>query len=74
LDAYAAKAGLGPNPRDLQKPWTQEVQAHLGNCGIEVPAETVMITGSRKGTHTEHLGYILSVMQILPRMYPNAKW
>ena len=31
-------------------------------------------TGSRKGYHTEYLGYILAEMQYLPRAYPDAKW
>jgi ring-1,2-phenylacetyl-CoA epoxidase subunit PaaC len=33
-----------------------------------------MQTGGKKGIHTEHLGFILSEMQILPRTYPEAKW
>ena len=28
--------------------------------------------GGKHGEHTEHLGHILSVMQFLPRAYPDA--
>ena len=41
---------------------------------LEVPQNVFMQHGSRKGIHTEHLGYILAEMQVLPRMYPGAKW
>jgi ring-1,2-phenylacetyl-CoA epoxidase subunit PaaC len=33
-----------------------------------------MMTGSKKGIHTELLGKILSEMQYIPRAYPDAKW
>jgi ring-1,2-phenylacetyl-CoA epoxidase subunit PaaC len=31
-------------------------------------------TGGIYGHHTEHLGHLLSEMQILPRTYPDARW
>ena len=33
-----------------------------------------MASGSKKGIHTEHLGFLLAEMQYLPRAYPDAKW
>jgi len=31
-------------------------------------------TGGKNGVHTEHLGFILAEMQVLPRTYPDATW
>ena len=33
-----------------------------------------MLSGGKKGLHTEKLGFMLAEMQYLPRTYPNAKW
>ena len=33
-----------------------------------------MMSGSRNGTHTEHLGRMLAQMQFLRRSHPNAEW
>jgi len=33
-----------------------------------------MLNGSKKGNHTEHLGYLLAEMQFLQRAYPGASW
>ena len=32
------------------------------------------ILGGRRGHHSEHLGHLLAVMQVLPRTYPDATW
>jgi ring-1,2-phenylacetyl-CoA epoxidase subunit PaaC len=32
------------------------------------------ITGGRDGRHSEHLGHILSEMQYLQRVHPDAVW
>ena len=33
-----------------------------------------MVTGGKKGKHSENLALILSTMKHLPRKYPDAKW
>jgi ring-1,2-phenylacetyl-CoA epoxidase subunit PaaC len=30
--------------------------------------------GGRQGRHSEHLGHLLSEMQILARSFPGASW
>ena len=33
-----------------------------------------MQTGGKAGTHTEHLGYILTELQYMQRTYPCCEW
>jgi ring-1,2-phenylacetyl-CoA epoxidase subunit PaaC len=33
-----------------------------------------MQQGGKRGAHTEHLGHLLSEMQVLPRSHPGAQW
>ena len=54
--------------------WDQYITELLDKSTLSKPENVFMQTGSRKGVHTEYLGYILAEMQALPRMYPNAKW
>jgi ring-1,2-phenylacetyl-CoA epoxidase subunit PaaC len=74
LDEAAHKAGIGADLKALKPKWEKEVTELLERAGISVPAGTFMQSGSRRGIHSEHLGYILAEMQALPRMYPDAKW
>ena len=41
---------------------------------VTKPEEGYVATGSRNGFHTEHLSFILTEMQVLPRNYADAKW
>lgn len=60
---------------NLLKPlWEKEIFDLLEKANIKMPEATFMQSGSRKGLHSEHLSYILSEMQSIPRMHPNAKW
>jgi ring-1,2-phenylacetyl-CoA epoxidase subunit PaaC len=43
-------------------------------AGLSIPENVFMQTGGKSGTHTEHLGYILTDLQYLQRTYPGAKW
>jgi ring-1,2-phenylacetyl-CoA epoxidase subunit PaaC len=74
VDASLIKSGIGVDLKALLPQWMQEISALFEKSGLEVPAETFMQRGSREGLHTEYLGYVLSEMQALPRMYPEAKW
>jgi ring-1,2-phenylacetyl-CoA epoxidase subunit PaaC len=60
----------------LVKPsWENDVVNICKKANLDVPdSNQFMLSGGRKGIHTEHLGHILSEMQILPRSYPGVKW
>lgn len=64
-----------PNCEQLEKSWNSEVNRVLTEINIErkeVPE--LSMKDFREGFHSEELGEILSVMQYLPRSYPDAKW
>jgi len=54
--------------------WLQDIKELFQKSGLTIPENTYMLIGGRKGVHTESLSYILNEMQMLPRMYPDAKW
>jgi ring-1,2-phenylacetyl-CoA epoxidase subunit PaaC len=64
-----------PDLKEIKILWEKDVMAILEKATLSVPdTGGYMATGSRKGNHTEYLGYILAEMQYLPRMMPEAKW
>ena len=73
-DVDAASAGVGVNPEALAEPWRQQVTDVLRRAGLTIPAVGYMQRGGREGRHTEHLGHLLSEMQILARSHPGAQW
>ena len=58
----------------LKETWLQKVQEVFAEATLSVPQNTFMQTGGKTGTHTEHLGYILSELQYLQRSIPGAEW
>ena len=74
LDEKMLKEKIGVNNKNLKKDWDKLVDETLIKAKLKRPEDGYMMTGSRKGIHTEMLGKILSEMQYLPRAYPDAKW
>lgn len=74
LDKKMLKEKIGVNNKNLKKDWDKLVDETLNMAKLKRPEDGYMMTGSRKGIHTEMLGKILSEMQYLPRAYPDAKW
>lgn len=73
-DVKLAKEGIAVDFSTLEQAWEKEINELLQKANVTTPENTYMQTGGRKGVHTEHLGYLLSEMQALPRMLPDAKW
>ena len=74
LDKKMLKEKIGVNNKTLKKDWDKLVDETLNMAKLKRPEDGYMMTGSKKGIHTEMLGKILSEMQYLPRAYPDAKW
>lgn len=58
----------------LKDDWMKKVTSVFEEATLSIPEKTFMQTGGKTGTHTEHLGYILTELQYLQRTYPNAQW
>jgi ring-1,2-phenylacetyl-CoA epoxidase subunit PaaC len=73
-DQAAAKAGIGVDPSTLAEAWRAQVGDVLHRATLTIPAVNYMQRGGRDGKHTEHLGHLLSEMQIVARSHPGASW
>ena len=74
VDDTLIKEGIAVDLTRLKPLWDKEINELLTKANLTIPETVYMQKGSRKGIHSEHLGYILAEMQSLPRMHPNAKW
>ncbi len=70
----AAAAGTGVDPSTLMLAWEGQVRPVLDRATLTIPAVAYMQRGGRDGRHTEHLGHLLSEMQIVARSFPGATW
>jgi ring-1,2-phenylacetyl-CoA epoxidase subunit PaaC len=73
-DVDAMSAGAGVNPETLAAAWQAQVGEILRVAGLRLPSTGYMQRGGREGRHTEHLGHLLTEMQILARSHPGAQW
>lgn len=67
--------GMVPDLNDIKALWEKEVEETIAEATLNIPdTKGFMASGSRKGIHSEYLGYLLAEMQVLPRTMPDAKW
>ena len=74
IDNTLLKEGIAIDLNQIKSKWKKIVADVFSKAKLTIPQNVFMITGSREGRHTEHLGYLLAEMQFLPRAYPGAKW
>lgn len=59
----------------LRTVWENDVNTTLAACNLErKEIMPLSMRDFRDGFHSEHIGHLLSIMQYLPRAYPDAKW
>jgi ring-1,2-phenylacetyl-CoA epoxidase subunit PaaC len=58
----------------LKDTWLDKITAIFQQATLAVPEKSFMQTGGKTGSHTEHLGFILTELQYLQRTYPGAEW
>lgn len=64
-----------PNCDALKNTWFKEVDEILSESNLKRnPFPPLSMRDFRDGFHSEHMGHLLSIMQFLPRAYPDAKW
>lgn len=69
---YEKEAGI--DCASLKYEWSKKVNTVFEEAGLSVPADVFMQQGGKTGTHTEHLGFILSELQYMQRVYPGCEW
>lgn len=74
VDERLHSEGIAPLPSSLEAPWRTIVDDVLKSATLSIPENTFMMRGGRDGKHTEHLGHMLSEMQIVARSHPGAEW
>jgi ring-1,2-phenylacetyl-CoA epoxidase subunit PaaC len=72
-EAMKAK-GIAPDLAEIKKKWDKKVDEVLEEATLTRPQDGWMMEGSRKGIHTENMGFLLSELQYMQRAYPNMTW
>ncbi|VIO71388.1 1,2-phenylacetyl-CoA epoxidase, subunit C [Bradyrhizobium ivorense] len=67
-------SGIAIDPASLQPRWLKTVTGIVNEATLQLPANNWMQKGGRSGSHSEHLGHLLSELQSLPRTFPGATW
>lgn len=75
VDKELIGMGIAVDLEEIRPQWKEQVLRTLKDATIEIPDnDQYMSSGSRTGVHSEHLGHLLSEMQILARSFPGASW
>lgn len=74
VEQEATADGFGVDASTLANPWRAQIDDVLSRATLVVPTAEYMQRGGRDGRHTEHLGHMLSDMQIVARSHPGATW
>ncbi len=74
VDAAAADSGLGPRASALREPWLAIVEPLFADALLAMPPDTAFRSHGKRGTHSEHMGYLLAEMQHLQRAFPGGVW
>ncbi len=74
LDNWAVENGIGVDLNSIKPIFNKTIDDVLNEATLVKPAANFMQSGGKRGTHSEHLGFLLAEMQFLQRAYPNSKW
>ena len=73
-ELLATKEGFSVDIASIRENWLQKITEVFNEATLSMPSSSWMQSGGKEGTHTEHLGYILTEMQHLQRTYPDSTW
>lgn len=74
IEQRLAADGIAVDSATLAPRWRADVMEILTRATVTVPDVKWMQRGGRQGRHTEHLGHMLTEMQVLQRQHPGATW
>ncbi|MHC2335986.1 1,2-phenylacetyl-CoA epoxidase subunit PaaC [Bradyrhizobium sp. USDA 4454] len=67
-------AGIAIDPAALKSRWLKTVTGIVNEATLALPNSDWMQQGGRVGSHSEHLGHLLSELQSMQRTFPGATW
>ncbi|MCW5701597.1 MAG: 1,2-phenylacetyl-CoA epoxidase subunit PaaC [Bradyrhizobium sp.] len=67
-------AGIAVDAGKLRAQWLKIVSGIAAEATLTLPSNDWMQKGGRAGRHSEHLGHLLSELQMLQRSFPGATW
>lgn len=68
------EAGIGVAPGSLRDGVLGRIRPVLTEATLAQPPDSEVVTGGRRGIHTEQMGYLLAEMQYLARSHPGVSW
>jgi ring-1,2-phenylacetyl-CoA epoxidase subunit PaaC len=74
IDRRLAATGVAPDLKAIEPQWRTMLADVLARATLTIPTNVAMMSGGRRGQHTEYLGHMLSEMQIVARSHPGAEW
>ena len=74
VDEAMRGQGIAPDVNQLRGRWDAMVREVMNRATLTIPEAGRLVTGGRRGIHSEFLGHMLAEMQILARSHPGAKW
>jgi ring-1,2-phenylacetyl-CoA epoxidase subunit PaaC len=74
IEKQLAEKSIAPDRTKLKPLWDKKIEEVFTEAALTVPQNVFMMSGSREGKHTEHLGFILAEMQSLHRAHPGVQW
>ena len=74
VDSAVAALGVTLDLAAVKSRWSEMVSETVNRATLLLPGEMPMVTGGRRGRHTEYLGHMLAEMQSVARAHPGATW
>ena len=62
------------DPAPLRSQWLKTITGVVSEATLVLPNNDWMQQGGRSGSHSEHLGHLLSELQSMQRTFPGATW
>lgn len=73
-DKEMVSQGIGVDVTQLKDIFYKKVSVILEEATLKTPDLQYYQKGGKQGIHSEHMGYILTEMQFMQRVYPNMNW
>lgn len=74
VSRHLCESGFSPDPASLKQPFDSELASVLAEAGLPIMRTELLVSGGRKGIHTEDMGHLLAKLQYMQRSFPNLSW